>query len=326
MEAGKTGDGAGYTPGKVAAANNLLRTGWWNLKDGEKKLLEPLIAAGLSVGINANFSMLGLKPALVIANTKGKAGLYDIGGEDSFAFRSYYTSSSGAMILVAHPGEPSHYAGFWDEKQRDGEVSDVLIHPLREIRFLHAPVDCFNEDALSFDFAWDDLPRRGAVQPEANSKPQPYTADIISVLNSLKTNAIPDTMEDLADDAGVDEERCKEAVGFVTDFPLGWGFKGADGARHSGLVLVFQGLKENVFGPVRASIRDVPFTSLEAWGKDYDRYVYFAEMMVPAERLAETTEFLSRVTAVCSNAFSYGFYEPTHLHQFNFSKRLVPGS
>jgi hypothetical protein len=326
VEAGKTGDGASYSPGKVAAAKRLLLVGWWSLEDNEKKLLEPLIAAGLSVGINPNLSMLGLRPALVLANTKGKASLYDIAGDASFAFRSYYSSSSRAVMLAAPPADASSYTDFWQSKEAEGSLSDVLIHPLHEIRFLASPIDAFNEDTLSFDFSWDNLPRRGAVEPVTESAPKPYGLETLAVLNYLQRNPVADSLGDLAKSTGVDPERCKEALGFVTDFPLGWGFKGADGLRQAGLVCFFEGLKENVFGPVRASIRDIPFTVLEAWGRDYDRYVYFAEMMVPAENLAETSEFLGRVTAVCSSSFSYGFYEPTHLHQFNFSKKLVPGS
>ena len=323
MEAGKTGDGASYTPGKVAAAERLLSQGWWNLREGEKKILEPLIAAGLSVGVNPDFSMLGLKPSLVLASTKGKASLFDVVGEDSFAFRSYYSSSLRSVMLAAPPVDEGHYYQFWQSRQREGLVDEVIIHPLHEVRFLMAPLESFNEDTLSFDFTWTELPRRRYTQAGETTSLKLPAPDTLTVLNQLQRNPMMDSLGELSAATGVGVEACSEASKYVIDFPVGWGFKGADGTRHSGILLYFEGLSENVFGPVRASVRDIPFSVLEAWGKDYDRYVYFAELMVPAENLSETTEFLGRVTATCASSFSYGFYEPTYLNQFAFSKKLA---
>ena len=133
-----------------------------------------------------------------------------------------------------------------------------------------------------------------------------------------------ESLEGISRATGVGLDRCKEAVGFVREFPLGWGFHGPEGSQ-SGFIAYYHPLREDVFGAVRAAVRNVPYAALEAWGKDPAGFTYFAELVIPGEALAETMEFLGRVNSAAGDSFSGGIYQASQLQSYPLSRRIADG-
>jgi len=116
LETGENGSRPGDRAGKVAAAEHLITSGWWNLREDEKQILEPLMAAGLSIGVNPDFAGLGLNQTLVLARSKAKLALWDIAGELAYGYSSFYASSLNSIMLAAPPTGLEKYRAFWKAK------------------------------------------------------------------------------------------------------------------------------------------------------------------------------------------------------------------
>lgn len=318
METGAAGEPAGYPPGTVgAAADKLLRRGWWSLDQKERSAISVLVRAGLTVGVNPDFEGLGLNPMLVTAKVRHKESFRDVAGDSAYTIRSYNSSSLFSVALAAPPVPPPEYLGFWKSKERDGALSDVKVHPLEDIRFLMAQVEAFDPRSGTFEFSWGRLPaRRGGGPPPAGGRtPEPSE---VAVVNGLMRDPMVESLEALSSTVGVGLAEAARGSKLVREFPLGWGFGGPEPGRHAGLILLYDGLTEGAFGPLRASIRDVPYAALEAWGPERPGgkgRVYFAELVVPAETLAEATDYVRRVSASCAEELTYGFYDPAYLER-----------
>ena len=313
-----------HAPDGVAAAEHLRGAGWWGIDEKDRRALAPLVGSGLSVGVNLNFGMLGLKPALVLARVRGRENLWDVAGEGSFAVRSYRSSSLHDVMLAAPPVGIAAYRAYWHSKQKDGTMDAISVRPLEDIRLLTAQIPFFNEERRSFDFAWDSLPRRAFDEPEGKERQALLRGDVILALNEIMKNPTAESLKDISGATGVGPKGRSEATRLVREFPIGWGFHGP-GAGQAGLIVYYHSLREDAFGAIRASIRNVPYAALEAWGNDSDGFIYFAELVVPAEALAETVEYVGRVSSVCGDSFSSGFYETSQLQSYPLSRKIADG-
>lgn len=318
MEKGKAPESARRPPGAVAAAERLRTAGWWGLSEVEKAALRPLISAGLDVGVNLNFGRLGLAPALVRGRVRGGASLWDLGGEGSGALRSYCSSSLGNVMLAA-PAVGS--AGPWRAAWRKGTLEDLSVHPLEDVRLLSAPLGAFNEESGTFDFFWDRLPARGYGEA-GDERADVVAPAVVDALNSILANPTAEGLEALAKGAGLGPEGLAEAPRFVREFPLGWRFRGPKEGE-AGLIVLYERIGGELFGGIRAAVRNVPYSVLEAWGRGDSGFVYFAELAVPAAALAETSEYLRKVSAPCAESFSNGFYETSQLQSFPLSRKIA---
>lgn len=318
MEEGTAAEPARRTTRAVTAAERLRTAGWWELSEGEKAALRPLLSAGLEVGVNLNFRRLGLAPALVRGRVRGRASLWDLVGEGSGALRSYYSSSLGSVML-AMPAASS--AGPWRTAWRKRMLEDPSVHPLEDVRLLSAPLGAFNEESGTFDFFWDRLPARG--YGEAGYERADVVAPaVVDALNSILANPTAEGLEALAKGAGLGPEGLAEAPRFVREFPLGWRFRGPKEGE-AGLIVLYERIGGELFGGIRAAVRNVPYSVLEAWGRGDSGFVYFAELVVPAAALAETSEYLRKVSAPCAESFSNGFYETSQLQSFPLSRKIA---
>ena len=322
MAKGKNAEPPRHAPDGVAAAEHLRGAGWWGIGEKDRRTLAPLTTSGLSVGVNLNFGKLGLRPALVLARVKGGENLWDVGGEGSFALRSYYSSSLQDVMLAAPPIDIAAYRAFWHAKEEDGTLDTISVRPLEDIRFLTAQIPFFNVERRSFDFAWDSLPRRVFDEIKGKERQAPFRGDVIFALNEILKNPTAGSLKDISGATGVALDKCSDATRLVREFPIGWGFHGPE-AGQGGLIVYYHSLREDVFGAIRASIRNVPYAALEAWGEDSDGFVYLAELIIPAVALTETIEYIGRVSSVCGDSFSSGFYEASQLQSYPLSRKMA---
>ena len=324
MEEGEAAEPAGRAEDAVAAAGRLASAGWWGIGQGDRAALLPLVMAGLTVGVNLDYRRLGLHLFLVLGETRGKESLWDLGGDGSFAARSNYSSSLGDVLVAAPPVDRESYESFWESRRQGGALDSVRVWPLEGFAFLDAPLPCFNEERRGFDFAWDDLPHRVPAGRRWHGGPVPPSGPLLRVLNEAARNPLAKDLDEVLRGAGASRADCDQALQYVDGYPLGWRF-GGPAKGQSGLLLLYHSLSEESFGAVRGAISRVPYAVLEAWGKDPEGFVYFAEMVVPGEALAETTEYVGRVSAPCKGGFSSGFYEASRLQSFPLSRRAAQG-
>jgi hypothetical protein len=180
-----------------------------------------------------------------------------------------------------------------------------------------SPVEAFDDAARLFDFRWDTLPRREAERRERAERVAGPSPGAIAVVNRLMENPIVESLGEVSAATHVRLDEVVAASRSLLEFPIGWGYRGAE-SNQVGMILLYEGLREGAFGPLRACIRGVPYTALEAWGTDpmgRGRYVYFAELVLPTEALAEATSYVNKVSASCADCLTHGFYEPLYLEQ-----------
>ena len=320
MEEGEAAEPRRHAPDAVAAAERLRSAGWWGVGEEDRAALGPLIGSGLGVGVNLDYHMLGLSPVLVAGRTKGRESLWDAAGEGSYGVRSYHVPSMGA-VMAAAPPTGSGYDSFWHQKAVEGGVSSLSVVPLEGMRFLGSPLGCFNEERGAFDFSWADLPRRNLEEEVTPGAPSVPSARVVRALNDIVRRPTVGRLEDAGSD-GVEARDLAEAMKYVRGFPLGWGWRGPRRGE-SGLLLYYRKLSEEAFGAIRGAVASVPYTCREAWGRSSDLFVYVAEMVIPGEALAETAEYVGRVSSRCREGFSSGFYERNQLQSFPLSLKIA---